>query len=125
SLATVFQALGCKDLQLEHLKAYVKSVRKKEPESPQKESQDQFADRVARLERIVLALEKDLQNVQDKYEILSVNLRIVDRAKIASRMGLCAKALDILLKSDIAAFGVEGMDIELKLLLITGAADKV
>jgi hypothetical protein len=121
-LATAFHALDLKDLQLEHLKAYLKFVRKR---GPQSESQDQFNDRVAQIDRLVQAQEKALQQLQDRYAVNSVGLKILDRAMMASRLGLRGKALDILLASDIATFGIKGMEMELELLLHTGAADKV
>lgn len=121
-LLTVYQALGCKDLQFKHLQAYLKSIRKR---GPQAECKDQFADRVAAVERIVRTFEKELQQLQDRYAVNSADLKIVERANLALRLGLHGEALEVLLKSDIAVFGVAGMDLELQLLLISGAADKV
>jgi tetratricopeptide (TPR) repeat protein len=50
---------------------------------------------------------------------------VTDRALMAVRHGLGGHARDLLLKSDIAAFGAVGMELELNLLLATGRPDEV
>jgi hypothetical protein len=49
----------------------------------------------------------------------------VERATMAGSLGMFGTALDILLKSDIAAFGARGLEMELQLLLHTGDVEKV
>src|SRR5262249_8443161 len=49
----------------------------------------------------------------------------LDRADIASRLGLKGKALEILLDDDVSGFGWDGANLELNLLLLTGDARKV
>lgn len=46
--------------------------------------------------------------------------RLLDRATLAMRAGLIGDARDLLLGSDVAAFGVTGMELELTLLARTG-----
>lgn len=52
-------------------------------------------------------------------------LRVLDRAILAFQKGLGGKARDLLLESDLAAFGPQGMAMELELLLRTGRAREV
>jgi len=49
----------------------------------------------------------------------------LDRALFAVRKGLAGKARDLLLESDLALFGDQGMALELELLLKTGRAKEV
>src|SRR5262249_3924524 len=51
--------------------------------------------------------------------------RVLDRALLAFHKGLAGKARDLLLESDVAAFGAQGMLLELELLLRTGRAKEV
>jgi hypothetical protein len=69
--------------------------------------------------------EKDIEEQKNAFDLRAHDLKVVDRARIVRESGLAAKALDILLKSDYAAFGIEGMDLELRLLLTTGQMDRV
>ena len=50
---------------------------------------------------------------------------VSDRALMAVRRGLGGEARDLLLKSDLSAFGTVGMELELDLLLRTGRPDDV
>jgi tetratricopeptide (TPR) repeat protein len=60
-----------------------------------------------------------------QYEEESVRTRVFDRALMAVRRGLVVRGLEVLLGSDIAAFGARGLDLEVDLLLRTGRADDV
>jgi hypothetical protein len=55
----------------------------------------------------------------------SLKFSVGDRAALAAQRGLCGEALAILLKSDVSAFGVQGMELELELLLQTGRPEDV
>jgi hypothetical protein len=117
-----FATMGFKDLALQHRKAVLKyASRKKVPLA----HKSQFDQQLAQLKKIVYDQEEDLKTVRQDFEVNSVNLRAVDRARLAGRMGLAGKALEILLESDVSGFGTRGMDLELKLLLITGQTEKV
>jgi hypothetical protein len=54
-----------------------------------------------------------------------VNVRLLDRALAAYRHGLAARARAILLDSDVAVFGSQGLRLELELLLRTGRSNAV
>jgi tetratricopeptide (TPR) repeat protein len=121
-LVGLFESMGYKDLALKHHRQYVELFGRR---SPQGMPSEEFAQRLLRARQLLQADEKQVQELRDKYELNRTNLRVVDRALLAGRIGLAGEALQILLKSDVSAFGRDGMDLELKLLLITGNVDKV
>jgi tetratricopeptide (TPR) repeat protein len=122
-LAHLFISLEYRDLALRHLREYVRCVRRRGPFPG--ESADGLDKRLARPERILKNLARNVEVLGERFDLHSANLNVFDRASLAGRMGLAGKALDILLESDVAAFGAEGMDLELKLLLLTGKAENV
>ncbi len=122
-LAHLFISMGYKDLALKHLRDYVRCVRRQGLDSG--ESRDSLARGLARPEGILKNLTKDVEDLTDRFNKNLLNLKVFDRASLAGRMGLAGTALDILLESDVAAFGTDGMDLELKLLLLTGNAENV
>ena len=122
-MAEVFQSMiDYKDLTLQHLKELHK-LRARSPAPG--ESKEQFQDRMGLLKKTIQFLEKEVQTLSDRLAVNSGNLRIVDRANLAGQYGLSGKALAILLNSDIAAFGVKGLEMELKLLLNTGRLEEI
>src|SRR5262249_36724774 len=62
---------------------------------------------------------------EGKYVQIAQGLRVLDSAALAIQLGLAGKALDLLLESDVAAFGQQGMILELELLLKTGRVKEV
>ncbi len=68
----------------------------------------------------VEALEKTVADARQKTEANAANLTVLDRAKLALRNGLAGEALDLLLHSDVAVFGNQGLALEFDLLLATG-----
>ncbi len=56
----------------------------------------------------------------DKYVVESAGASVRDRAQLALQMGLAGKALNMLLESDVSAFGPVGMELQLELLLGMG-----
>lgn len=66
------------------------------------------------------ALERAVESAQRVLEANSANLSVLDRARLAARNGLTGQALDILLQSDVSAFGAAGIALELDLLLVVG-----
>ncbi|MBM4069307.1 MAG: hypothetical protein FJ271_10225 [Planctomycetes bacterium] len=122
-LAHLFISMDYKDLALKHLKEYLRCVRRQGPMPG--EGLDALEKRLARPERILKNLSRSVEQMTQRFEINSSKLKVYDRASLAGRLGLVGKALDILLESDVSAFGVEGMDLELKLLLLTGNTEYV
>src|SRR5262249_47200683 len=62
---------------------------------------------------------------EEAFAAVAASLRVFDRAELARQRGLGGRARDVLLESDISAFGAEGMALELQLLLDTGRAKEV
>jgi tetratricopeptide (TPR) repeat protein len=120
-LGRLYQQLGCMDLALAHLRAY-RDVDRTRPDRPAADPAgrpDPVPDE--ELTRLAEAIDDQLRKYADE----SAKARVVDRAAIAARRGLGGKARDLLLESDISAFGAQGMELELELLLRTGRADDV
>ena len=119
-MAELFKSLKYQDLTLHHLKEAYR-IRAIAPVPG--ESLGQFQDRTGKIRDTIQTLEEEVQSLQDRLEVNSTNLRVADRANLADRFGLSGTALAILLKSDIAAFGAKGLELELNLLLNTGQLD--
>jgi|GEM_PF-6731706 len=68
----------------------------------------------------IKALERAVESAQRVIEANSANLSVLDRARLAARNGLTGQALEILLQSDVSAFGAAGIALELDLLLTVG-----
>ena len=117
-----FDAMGFKDLALEHRKEVLKYHSRQRSRLANRAG---FIEQLERLRKTVLDREQKLEEAREEFQVNSVNLKAADRALLAGRMGLAGKALEILLESDVAGFGTQGMDLELKLLLITGQTEKV
>src|SRR5439155_18244722 len=96
SLAGLYEEIGYLDLTLNHLRAYERLSR--DPSAP-------LANKLARLAEAVAQRE-------NAYAVEAGNLRLVDRALLAFHKGLKGKARDLLLESDLSAFGPQGMALE-------------
>jgi tetratricopeptide (TPR) repeat protein len=108
---------GYLDLALYHLRAYRKLMRG--PGRPAGRTREEVEDReLDRLSEAVAERER-------VYAAEAPRLRVLDRAVLAFRKGLGGRARDLLLESDLAAFGPQGMSMELELLLRTGRAREV
>lgn len=66
------------------------------------------------------SLEKTVEEARQKTNANAANLTVLDRARLALRNGLAGEALELLLQSDVAAFGTPGIAMELDLLLQVG-----
>jgi len=71
------------------------------------------------------SLEEEVNKRRDQWQKDSEGARVYDRVRNAMVLGLAKDALETLLSSDVAAFGVPGLQVEIQLLLFTGAADRV
>ncbi len=114
-LAQFYTSLDFNDLALEHLKRALALGRKSGLPSAE----------ILRLEAGIARLKKDVDDALDRYDHIAHNLRVEERASLGKRHGLAGKALDVLLASELAAFGKKGLRMELDLLLNTGRPDKV
>ncbi|HMF15919.1 MAG TPA: hypothetical protein VKE98_01875, partial [Gemmataceae bacterium] len=122
-LARIYWFMNYKDFALKHLKESLYYTQRRGPNAG--EPADAFAARLAGREARIQQVAKEVGQLQKEFDISSQNMRIVDRARLAAQKGLASRALEELLSSDVAAFGTEGMDHELKLLLSTGDTEKV
>jgi len=121
-LARAFGKMDYKDLALEH---WQQVYRRRAIRPAQGESREQFQKRLQVVKQKIDELDDQVQSARDRLEANSASLRVVDRAHMAGRLGLTGHSLNVLLKSDLAAFGERGMAVELGLLLNTGQADTV
>lgn len=112
-LMLLYREIGLPELALRHALLYRDSTRP--GESP---TQRQF--RIAPAEKEVTDLEEELHARRAEYEKRRETLNVGARAQLAQRLGLGQLALDLLLESDVAAFGRQGMLAELELLLLAG-----
>jgi tetratricopeptide (TPR) repeat protein len=122
-LALLYTEGGCQDLTLKHMKAYLSARRAAGPAPG--ETPEQFAEHLAQLQKEVEAKNARVSELLDRYEVNAVNLPTPNQARQAAEKGLIGKALEVLLESDVADFGAEGMETELNLLLSTGRPREV
>lgn len=117
-LAQLYLTIGCLDLAVQHLRTY----RALPPRRGGPRPDDRFTETVdAELKRLSALLDARAQT----YERDSVKMSVSDRALLAVRLELAGAARDLLLKSDAAAFGAAGTELELDLLLRTGRPAEV
>ncbi len=111
------------DAALTHLQAQVR-LAQSGPRSG--EEHRAFAGRLAGLERSAEDLEKAVQDRQHQFTVQTglpgAGTDPVSRALLALRLGLPAKALEILERSQVEVFGSAGARLQLELLLMLGRA---
>jgi hypothetical protein len=112
------RGMGYLDLALQHLRAYVKLFHEAGP--PKGISSEQFQQQEAQYAEELSQLAKEVDKRDNLFEVASSGWKVGDRAMKAWQMGLAGKARDLLLESNVAAFGPMGSAMELELLLRTG-----
>ncbi len=123
-LIFLYQDMNYQDEVLAELKEVLRCERKAGPREG--ESRPAYAARLADLEDLVGRKEKDIAEQLDRFEVRSAGMPPYNKAETAwLEYGLAGKALSILLSSEVAAFGREGMALELELLLHTGRVKEV
>lgn len=122
-LAQLYQKMGYLDLTLKHLQASYRLTREAGP--PRRVDRKQFLESQAQIAENIERLTREVQNRESTFTVRSADSPPYERADMASRNGLAGKALEMLLGSDRSAFGVEGMKLELELLLAVGRAHDV
>ena len=121
-LGALYQETGFLDLALNHTRGYLAGVRKAGPASLRPEEHRQL---LAEAEKL-LALQTDaVEERKQVFDREASGLRVLDRAILARDLGLGGQARDILLASDISAFGASGLALELELLVRTGRTQEV
>ena len=123
SLGQLYLELGYLDLAVKHLRTALDRLRDAGP--PRGVTVEQFRQLLARSEEELAAVAQVEQDRQKAFADEATGSRVLDRALLAMRMGLAGKARDLLLASDVAAFGPQGMALELDLLTMTGRVREV
>jgi tetratricopeptide (TPR) repeat protein len=121
-LGEMYLDMHYKDTALEHFRAALDIMTR---HARSGENPDLFRRRKERLDVHVKSLSQEVAKLLEKYEINSENLRLADRAKMAGHFGLSSLALKSLLATDISAFGIDGMELELKMLINVGQGARV
>jgi exonuclease VII small subunit len=81
---------------------------------------EQFQKQEATYEEELKQLTQVVDRIENRFEVASAGWKVLDKAFKAWQDGLKGKARNLLLDSDLAAFGTKGMALELELLLRTG-----
>jgi hypothetical protein len=121
-LGELYLELGYEDLALEQLAAHLQLM---QSGGPRGGDPREFRAQVAQSQVRVNALADAMKKANDDYTLAAAGKPILGRVKAALTYGLAGKARDMLLESDISAFGQEGMMLEMELLLRTGRARDV
>jgi hypothetical protein len=122
-LSGLYREMRYFDLRLKHLRAYRDAAHQSGP--PPGVSIEQFLQQQADVDQQIQQLTDGLEQLQKRYADEGKGRRPLDRALLALDYGLAGTARDLLLSSDIAAFGPRGMSLELELQLGTGRAREV
>ncbi len=122
-LAALYVEIGYLDLALQHRRKHLELFRKAGPASGV--SPELFGKQEEHLDREAKRLAKAVQEAEHWHSEAAAGARVLERARLALHKGLAAKARQILVDSDISAFGPQGMAIELELLLRSGRAKDV
>ena len=121
TLADLFGELGFVDAALPHVRDLIRLRRAKG--AGDGETAEQFDARLQYLELEAGRLEEAVNQAEDRLAGFR-SPRPADRASFALSNGLAERAIQILLDSDVAAFGTTGVLLELNLLLGLGRANE-
>jgi hypothetical protein len=114
-LGRLYQRVGFLDLALAELRAYRAAAGRAGADGGGEEVPDAELDALARV----------VDRARAEFAPTAARARVADRAQAAVQRGLAGEARTILLESDVSAFGSEGAELELDLLLRTGRAEDV
>jgi hypothetical protein len=84
-----------------------------------------LSDEAKQMAKNVEAFAQAVKKSEDDFALAPGNLKVLERARLALKLGLAGTALKTLLASDISAIGPAGLDLELRLLLETGRIEDV
>ncbi len=117
-LSRLYRQIGCLDLAAKHLREY-RNIPPLWGGPPIKGDQSkELDDELGQLTKLV-------ESRKEKFEQDTARASISERTQLAVQMELGGTARDLLLKSDVSAFGTDGVKLELDLLLRTGRPDDV
>ena len=123
ALAGLYRDQGYLDLAAHHLGTYLELAKKAGP--PPGADASAFREQAAQYDEDLRVLSQQVDDRLKDYASKAAGQRVMRRAELAKERGLAGRARDVLLESDVAAFGFDGMLLELELLLGTGRASEV
>jgi tetratricopeptide (TPR) repeat protein len=122
-LSALYLDMGYFDLALRHRRAHLELFRKAGSQSNEESASHlQMRDQ---LDKELTMLADTVDKLERWHAENAAGLRVLDRARMAAHKGLTDKARQLLVESDVSAFGPQGTVLELKLLLRTGRAKDV
>lgn len=128
-LVTFYQGLQFLEPAARHYREYLNCTRELTPPPGQEKL---FNDEVERLEKSVKAMEREVRNRQDQWEVKAANRRVLEKVVGAMQMGLADTALSVLLKADPKDLHarpdnpqLSGATMEINLLLSLGRVEEV
>lgn len=116
-LFQIYGTLNYLDLALEHFQEYVNLL----APGPN-ESQEDFNKRADPLRTALKNLETRVGRERNQFELEQTNKRPLEKAVLAQRKGLTKRALQVLLQADPSQMERDAIDMEVRLLLTTGAS---
>ncbi len=122
-LGLLYSEMNYLDLALEHLQAHFKLSQGAAP-APRGDAVKLYEQKM-QAQEYLSRMGRAVQERENAYQTESTKFRLIDRAQLAFEKGLVGKARDMLLETDVAAFGPQGMVMELELMLNTGRARTV
>jgi tetratricopeptide (TPR) repeat protein len=117
-LARLYKDLGSLDLAVRHLNGLLDASRARGPRPG--ESLEAYRESLAPLEEEKALLEALVRRQEEEARQDAAGRPALAAAREEAGRGLPARALETLLKSDLAEFGAEGAEMELELLLWAG-----
>lgn len=122
ALARLYGERRFLDLAVRHQRTLAQLTRRAGPAAG--ESDDGFTERLNRLTRVLEEAENALQDAENRFLVQSFGLAgdPLRRARIATRLGLPARAIETLTTSHADLYGPEGLRLLLELLVWTGQA---
>ena len=122
-LGMQYREFGYLDFALEQLRKHEEIMAQMGP--PPRVDPGEYLRQMRENSKQLDAMEAEVKLRRDQWHKESDGLRVYDRVRSAMGFGLAREALMMLLASDVAAFGTNGLQLEIQLLLFTGAADQV
>lgn len=121
-LAELYDQIGYLDLPLKHLREARVGRKPIANELARRKLDDREGQS---LDSLIERLDKVVAEQQTLFNTETSKALTIDRVKAAHALRLQGRALELLLESDVSAFGSEGTNMQLNLLLRTGRADNV
>jgi tetratricopeptide (TPR) repeat protein len=116
-LFQIYGTLNYLDLALEHFQEYVNLLA-----LGPNESQEDFNKRADPVRTALKNLETRVGRERNQFELEQTNKRPLEKAVLAQRRGLAKRALQVLLQTDPSQMDKDAIDMEVHLLLTTGAS---